>query len=268
MSAVTRHLHGRVTLPGLAALLIVAVVSCRQPTSREHVLGARALTPPPSSDGSCAFDLTEDKADTVFFVLGMLEESNGRSLIEEGDRVERFYCNEAGKAQLFRRYIGKLAQEQDLDPSVREETSQKCLVSYYSKPIADRLNSCYRYEMTDQVLAQVPDGTYRRTANPSLLGTGLFGRGNGGVVTENGLSDEAFQRRALAYLAGAWARYGDGNDFVFANAHDKATLISGLLRSLGCRNIRIESTVGTIPQANYVHFEPTGEVMEWLRKEW
>jgi hypothetical protein len=233
------------------------------------MLGARALKPPPSSDGSCAFDLAGDKADTVFFVLGMLNEYNGRSLMEDGDRVETFYCNEAGKAQLFRRYIGKLAQEQDLDPTVREETIQKCLVVYYSRPIADRLNSCYRYKMTDQVMAHAPDGTYRRTANPSFAGAGLFARGSGRVVSKNGLSDEAyFRRRALAYLAGAWARYGRGGDFVFANAREKATLVSGLLLNLGCNNIRIEATVGTIPQANFVHFEPTGEVMEWIRKEW
>ena len=265
----TSTLQRRATLSGLVAWLIVAGISCRQPTSRERMLGARALKPPPSSDGSCIFDLTGNKADTVFFVLGMLNEYNGRSLMEESDLVEGFYCNEAGKSQLFRRYIGKLAQEQSLNPAVREETIQKCLVSYYSQPIADRLNSCYRYAMTDQVLAQARDGTYRRTANPSLLGAELFARGGGGVVSRAGLFDEAFfRRRALAYLAGAWARYGHGNDFVFANARDKATLVSGLLMNLGCQNIRIESTVGTIPQANYVHFEPTGEVMEWLRKEW
>lgn len=259
----------RATLSGLAAWLIVAGISCRQSTPLERMLVARALKPPPSSDGSCIFDLTGHKTDTVFFVLGMLNEYNGRSLMEEGDRVEGFYCNEAGKAQLLRRYIGKLALEQGLDPAVREETIQQCLVSYYSKPIADRLNSCYRYEMTDQVLTRAPDGTYRRTANPSLLGAGLFARSGRGVVTDAGLSDEAsFRRRALAYLAGAWARYGRGNDFVFASARDKATLVSGLLMNLGCHDIRIESTVGTIPQANYVHFEPTEEVMEWLQKEW
>ena len=152
---------------------------------------------------------------------------------------------------------GTLAAEQGFDPAVREETIQRCLVVFYSKPIASRLNSCYRYKMTDQHLAQTPDGTYGRTANPSLLASGLFTR------------DEAFfRRRALAYLAGAWARYGRDNAFVFANAHEKATLVAGLLMNLGCRHVRIESTAGTIPQANRVRFEPTEEVMEWLRKEW
>jgi hypothetical protein len=100
---------------------------------------------------------------------------------------------------------------------------------------------------------------------------GLFVRDSVGVsvITEKGLSDQAFfRRRALAYLAGAWARYGRGNDFVFANAHDKATLVEGLLSDLGCSRISLESTYGTAPQANIVRFQPTDEVTEWLRKTW
>jgi hypothetical protein len=123
--------------------------------------------------------------------------------------------------------------------------------------------------MTDHVLTPGSDGTYRRTANPSLLASRLFTRGRGGLITEQGRSDEAFpRRRALAYLAGAWARYRRGDDFVFANAHDKATLVEGLLSALGCSRISLESTYGLIPQANIVHFQPTDEVMEWLRKTW
>ena len=90
----------------------------------------------------------------MFFVLGMLDEYQGRNLIEDDDRVEGFYCNEAETARLFRRYIALLAEEQSINPAVREETIQKCLVVYYSKPIASRLNSCYRYTMTDRSLAQ------------------------------------------------------------------------------------------------------------------
>jgi hypothetical protein len=33
-------------------------------------------------------------------------------MVEDSDRVERFYCNETNTARLFRRYLGKLAQEQ------------------------------------------------------------------------------------------------------------------------------------------------------------
>ena len=138
--------------------------------------------------------------------------------------------------------------------------------AYYSKPIAERLNSCYRYEMTDQ-MAQASDGD-RRTAHPSLFASGLFTR----IKLDHGERGYRktffFRRRALAYLAGAWARYGRGNDFVFANAHDKASLVESLLSDLGCSRISLESTYGLAPQANIVHFQPTDEVTEWLRKTW
>ena len=165
---------------------VCATVACHQSRDNEGLLGAQAHTPAPSSNGSCDFDLTGDKADTVFFVLGLLDEYNGRGIVENGDRIEHFYCNESKMVGLFRRYIGKLAQEQGLDPAVREETVQQCLVFYYSKPVTDRLNSCYRYRMTDQALARGPTGTYKRTASASLSGE-LFMRGSG-VVTERGLS--------------------------------------------------------------------------------
>lgn len=94
-------------------------------------------------------------------------------------------------------------------------------------------------------------------------------RSGRGVSIGNGLPDEVFRRRrALAYLAGAWVRYGRGSDFVLANAQDKAKLIAQLLTNLGCREVRLESTFGFIPQTNAVHFQPTEEVTQWLQKVW
>src|SRR4029453_14011252 len=133
---------------------------------------------------------------------------------------------------------------------------QECLVSFYSKAIAHRLNSCYRFTVTDQRREQGPDGTYRRTAAASLE-RGLFFRASAiSALTERGLSDDVFfRRRAVAYLAGAWARFGHDQKFVFSNARAKADLIAVLLLDLGCRNIIVESTVGLTPQGNAVHFE-------------
>lgn len=55
---------------------------------------------------------------------------------------------------------------------------------------------------------------------------------------------------------------------MFANGKEKADLIAQLLVALGCHAVRVESTFGLIPQANIVHFIPTDEVNEWLRKSW
>jgi hypothetical protein len=255
----------RGTLVGLCAS---ATFACRAPSDSSHFPRDGAQTAAPYNTGSCDFDLTGEKADTVFFVLGTLDEYLGRRFVEESDRVESFYCNERPIADLFRRYVVKLATEQRIDPVIRDERTQECLVSFHSKPIADRLNSCYRYRMSDQALAEAPDGGYLRTAEASI-GFKLFQRDGIGVVTDQGLSDKIFhRRRALAYLAGAWARFRHGPDYVFSNAREKATLICHLLTSLGCRGVRLESTFGLAPQGNAVHFQPTDEVKQWLEKSW
>ncbi len=243
-------------------------VACRQSRGVEALLGARARTPAPFSTGSCDFDLTGAKADTVFFVLGALDEYLGRRIVEDDDRVEGFYCDEASTAALFRRYIVRLAEEQGLDPVVRDEVVQECLISYRSKPIVDHLNSCYQYQASSASLEQAPDGSYRRTASASLS-MQLFLRSGQNASTGRGLSDEVFhRRRALAYVAGAWVRYGRGSDFIFANAQGKTRLIAQLLSYLGCRDVRLESDFGRIPQTNVVHFQPTDEVSEWLQRVW
>ena len=216
----------------------------------------------------CRFDLTDEKAETVFFVLGMLDEYLGRRIVEDEDLVEGFYCSEAETARLFRRTLDRLAKEQSLDATIREETIQECLPVYHSKAIADRLNSCYRYRASNGQLVQGADGTSRRTASASLE-MGLFMHSGHGAATERGWPDEVFyRRRALAYVSGAWHRNGRGGDFVFANSKDKANLVAQLLVALGCHGVRLESDFGLIPQTNIVHFTPTDEVTAWLHKSW
>jgi hypothetical protein len=269
-------MHMRVSLYSVLAIALgVANIGCRHPTRTDLILGARAHTTPPSSVGRCDFDLSPDRAETVFFVLGMLDEyQNGRTIIEDQDLVEGFYCNEQDQAKLFGRYLTKLTQEQNLPDDVREETFQGCLPTFHSRVIATRINSCYHYTLNAKVLAKGDDGTYRRTAISSLFGTALFQRGSRGFssndITERGLSDEVFyRRRALAYLAGVWSRFGRGHDFRFVGGSGKkATLVESLLDGLGCTEISLETTWGYIPGANIVHFKPTAEVEEWLHKAW
>jgi hypothetical protein len=234
----------------------------------DALLGSRAGTPGPSGNGRCDFDLTGDKADTVFFVLGALDEYLGRYIVEDGDVVEHFYCNERDTAAAFRRQVAKLASEQRIDTHMREQSVQDCGVTYHSKAVADRLNSCYSYSARTGALVTGDDGTMRRFAEASL-GIKLFEKEGSGSTIEAGWPDSVFhRRRALAYLAGAWMRYHRDKDFVFANAQSKAALVAELLNRLGCHAIRIESTIGSIPQANIVHFEPTEEVRTWFAKAW
>jgi hypothetical protein len=101
-------------------------------------------------------------------VLGLLEEYDGRPITEDSNRIERFYCSEGAVARLFRRSIGTLATQQGLDPLITEETTQECLVSYYSREVTGRLNSCYVYQTSAERLVRESDGRVRRTAKGSL----------------------------------------------------------------------------------------------------
>jgi hypothetical protein len=250
---------------GLAVLFLISTaIACRRQSGLDEVLGSRAYTRQPSSSGVCDFKLEGGAADTVFFVLGMLEEYQGRPIVEDDDLVEAFYCDESSVVPVFRAAITKLAIEQKLDPSIRVVTTQECVVSYHSKEISAGLNSCYRYQVSNERLTRAPDGTYRRTATPTL-GLQVFATNGTNTALPGSLSDQAVHRnRALAYVAGAWARYGRGSEFVFANAAGKVKLVAELLSYLGCQNVRLESDMGFIPQTNVLKFEPTAEVRERL----
>jgi hypothetical protein len=265
----------RLTIVLASRVLLVALmvgtslaVGCRQPGNVDRPLASVERTPAPASSGSCDFDLAGSQSDAVFYVLGVLSEYLGRRFVEGDDRVEVFYCDEKPLAALFQHQLTKLGADQGFDPEIRKELGPDCLITYRSRPISARLNSCYRYQLSTDVLSQGADGRYKRTAEASLS-MQLFLRNGHGATTSKGWPDEVFhRRRALAYIAGAWARYRRGADFVFANAQDKSKLVAQLLTNLGAHDVRLESTFGLIPQANIVHFQPTDEISEWLQKVW
>jgi hypothetical protein len=260
----------RLVGPSSILVLAMATAACAQQEQPAGIplLGARLRTKPPSSDGSCRFDLTGTREETAFFVLGVLDEYLGRHIVEDDDLVEGLYAGDSKVGDVLRRQLQKLASEQGLDPAIREERDESGRILFRSKPIADRINSCYRYQMTNGSATQGRNGDYVRMAQASLR-MDLFMTGRGGTVRGEGLPDEIFhRRRALAYLAGAWTRYRRGEDFVFANSKDKATLVAQLLTSLGCHRVSLESTFGYVPGSNTVRFVPTGEVREWLGRSW
>jgi hypothetical protein len=246
-------------------VIALGAAACRQSGLEEQAQSVRS-SENASSDGSCKLDLVGDRADNVFFLLGL---RNFQGLVEGSDVVERFYCNEQTVAKLFRGRLEALAVEQGITADVRQQVVQECLTSYHSRILADRLNSCYRYQLTIPSTAPTSVPTLRSSA--ASLNQGLFYRsGVDRGAPEGGLSDTVFaRRRALAYLAGAWARFGHAPDFVFSAYYsDKAEFVAGLLNNLGCRNVRVEHTMGLIPGGTFVHFEPTSEVREWLGKAW
>lgn len=257
------------TIQALAVIALCgcAAAACRRAVSPEEIRREWERIPPLSSTGQCDFDLRGDKTDTVFTVLGALEEYNGRQIVEHASHIERFYCNEPGVSRWFRDLLSRLADEQGINSGIRTETYQDCLTSYVSPPIAKRLNSCYRYTFTADSAVVWPYGTSMILGRMTwgTLSIDLFLRGPEPIDNERALPDSVFYRqRAVAYVAGAWARYRYGPEFRFANSQAKVQLLARLLTYLGCLNVRVQSDSGLIPQTHWIAFEPPEEIKRRL----
>lgn len=199
---------------------------------------------------ACQFDLTGSKADRVFFLLGMLFESPAPRAMAGASHVESFFCSETDKAPLFTRVVKAMAREQGLPADLREETRQGCLTILQSPSIAPRLNACW-------------------VRGASSLPLSLFTRPGTQVMgTQAPAAKDLERRRALAYVAGVWARHRRERAIVLTAGTAKADLVATLLKALGCAEVRVESSVGYTPGSNTVRFEPTAEVSEWLGKSW
>ena len=208
---------------------------------------------------SCPFDLTGAKADRVFFTLGMLMEHGGRGYAPPGDQLDAFYCNEKGASAVFTRVATALAREQGLPADVREETKQGCLSATYSASLAPGLKACY-----------APGVAAERTPRRGVRGLdlALFARSGASVAGNTLAPSDVVRRRALAYVAGAWARHRHGQVMALTAGTPKADLLATLLKALGCANVRVVTALDASPGSNTVHFDPTAEVAEWLARAW
>jgi hypothetical protein len=244
-----------VAVPSFSIAIFVAfatLAGCGVDAPAPRAAVDAAPRPPVRSDGRCEFDLSADKAAAVFRVLGFLDEYNGRAITEGGDSVERLYCNEGPVVDEFRNALARLSSEQGL-PVSTESVVQDCLRVFQSTALTARVDSCYRYELTDEMTMPAPHGPGRRR-----IGHGTF---NFGLFYENGGVDRV---RARAYLEGAWRRWGRDGAFTFTNSSHKAEGIAFLLGQLGCTGIVVHHSVGTIPQGYQVTFTPSDDVAGWL----
>jgi hypothetical protein len=201
-------------------------------------------------------DLENGHGVTVFFILGFLDEYLGRHVVEGDDLVEVFYCNEGEKVIVFRRQLERLAQEQGLKAEIQQETIQRCLTKVRSAPLASALNAMYRKREAPPI---EQSGTTDAAGRPRRLET---------LWADDQLFLGVDRDLKLAYVAGAYARYGTGDSMRFANSQHKVALLAALLKALGCSNVRTESTQGFIPQANTIYFDPSAELRKWLGRVW
>lgn len=183
------------------------------------------------------FDLSGKKSLTVYWVLGFLDEYVGRQAIDDGDLVETLYCNEHDKLERLRTMLRRLLREQRLTDDLREELVQECLPVFRSAELARELNSMY---VSREAVGMFDTSGGRRRQIVVLKATqAMFER-----VGDN---------ERVAYLAGAYYRYGHEGAFVFANAGHKADLIADLLDAVGVKAIE-RHTVAGLPNGNTVRF--------------
>jgi hypothetical protein len=249
MTHVFSRLGCLLVVAGFAIAIPLAGPACRgndeRATARNAVPShavppASSAAPAPTSTPQVpsAFDLSGDKAEAVFWVLGFLNEYLGRRVVDDSDVVEHLYCNEQDKAAHLRAMLRRLQREQQLPDDLREAVVQECLLYFHSPALARELNRMYA--------SRKPSGAFyesngRLREEFSLEATqGLFAR----------VGPEA----RLAYLAAAYYRYSkDDGTMVFANAAHKADLVADLLREAGATAVTRE-TVRGLPNANIVRF--------------
>src|SRR6266511_1131483 len=117
------------------AIGVWPAVACRRAALAASAAHAPAEVPD--------FDLTGTKGETVFLILGWLDEYQGRHALDGDDMLEGFYCDEQEKARLFKRHLDRLMREQGLHVEVREERVQECLIRFHSSALASALNRMF-----------------------------------------------------------------------------------------------------------------------------
>lgn len=196
---------------------------------------------------SLAFSDPRDKHDknsiVIFTILGFLNEYAGRTIVEDGDDVEHFFCDEHDKALLFQKYLEDLKVERNINTIVQEKIVQKCLTDIYSRELTKTINSFYKYEFKSE------NGDKKKTTN-ALIDRDIF--------------LESDRESKLAYLKGAYLRYGYGDSLTLFNAKHKVDLIIDLLKEVGCTNVSLNSE-NTIPVTYKIGFHPTDEIKKLFK---
>jgi len=185
---------------------------------------------------------------TIFFVLGCLSEYQGRLIVEGGDLVERLLGDEQDRVDVFRSHLVKLAEERGITTAIGEATEEGC-TSFYSPELRELIDGCYEVDFSNSPFITLDPEPRRAEARISKKA--FEGQGN---------------EEKLSYLAGAYARHGQGNTFRLANARHKAEVVADLLRELGCRGVTLSLTnPGYAPSIHEVGFEPSEDVARWLQ---
>lgn len=182
----------------------------------------------------------------TYFLLGMLQEYISRKAYDNSDKIEGFYWGEELHAYVMVAYLNRIMNETGISSSVYLERKQELLISLHSKELTDYLNSFYIDQPYDW--------------------KGLDMRGRD-IYLPYSAFENASKDAKLAYLAGAYYRWGRNYRYDFTNGKKKADLVAQLLIDIGSSlPDRSMSADGLVPRSHYIDFQPTDELQQWFEK--
>lgn len=202
---------------------------------------------------------------TIYTVLGLLNEYRHRKIARRKNEIECFYEGEKTAADLFEVCLRRLAFEYDLQTEIRREQKDTGHIYFYSEELNDLI--CWFYVkngLTDLVSGEpteyVNEEGYLQYAH-GKIGANIFpATGHPWRLT----AEERAPR--LAFLAGAYIRYGKENQFRFGNSFHKARLLEDLLVLLGSPWVRFTRNMRGVPYLHEIEFEMTEEIQNFLEQ--
>jgi hypothetical protein len=180
-----------------------------------------------------------EAVDFLSVVLGLLDEWMGHSYDSDDDIVECFYPAQGELAKEFCACLVRLAEQRGISTTVRSMTSESGHIRIYSRELADLISSCYR----------------------DRRASGYLGRNQERLYLDAEFFRDASVGKTLSFLAGAYARFGDGATFVYANAPHKAELTRLLLESAAGPGVTVSTNEGYVRRADTVSFAAFPELV-------
>lgn len=197
----------------------------------------------------------EKKNIHLYYILGMLNEYMGRiNYIKNYDIVEFFYSHESAIAKRFYTLCNKLKKEKNINtffyrwPIFRKKNGW---IIYHSNKLKNFINLNYNF--------YIGMGSSKKN-----------GKTYCGILKED-IFNKCSNEDKIAYLAGAYFRYGKNSSFDFANSYNKVKNIEKLLKDIGAKNIKVIINNGAgikvmiVPTDYKIYFELNEEMLNKIK---
>ena len=195
------------------------------------------------ASAKCAGEPNPCVTDTLFEILGMITEYNGRGNSLHGlpeEVVDAFYYDERAAADLLKSRISTYEKEVGLRFGVEQKEGD--VIELRSKSLSGIVNSFYKKS----------EGRPAYTLDPAVL-------------------KKASDAQKKRYIEGVYARFGVKSPRAesvirLTNAFHKAETVVQTLKDLGCPEAEVHGTA-TIPANQYIRFVPTDALKALLEIE-